>query len=104
MCSPTLLREELKHLKPFFHERTDAFWFDALSAPIKDQLITAALCAYPILGTEEAKNLGREQLADLLFVVSPKQVFLPELRVRIEVFLYADALRVASWSCRSTRM
>jgi len=82
-----LLCEQSKHLKPFFHERTDVFWFDSFSAPIKDQLITAALCAYAILAFEEAQNLGREQLTDLLLVVSPKQVLLRELRVRIEVYV-----------------
>ena len=62
-----LLCEQSQHPKPFFHKRTDVFWLDYFSPPIKDQLITAALYAYAILTFEETQNLGREQLTDLIF-------------------------------------
>ena len=54
-------------------------------------MITAALCAYAILAFEEAQNLGREQLTDLLFVLSLKQVLLREFNtrsVRLEVYVF----------------
>lgn len=82
--------EQSKHLKPFFQECRGVFWFESFPVPIKDQPTPAALCAYAILACEEVQNFGREQLTDLLFVFSSKQVLLRELStrlVRLEIYV-----------------
>ena len=56
-----LLCEQSKHLKPFFHECRDVFWFDNLSGLIPDQLIVASLYTDLVwVGSEEGQDRVRE--------------------------------------------
>tara|TARA_B100000678_G_scaffold38231_1_gene27953 strand:- start:9 stop:305 length:297 start_codon:yes stop_codon:yes gene_type:complete len=55
-----LLCEQSKHLKPFFHECRDVFWFDELQCPIKAQMRGEALDTDLILASEESQNFIRE--------------------------------------------
>ena len=68
-----------------FHEGADVFGRDALSASIKDQATAVRLDAYSLFGLKESKKLAGKDLANLLFVVSPKEILLREFRVGVEV-------------------
>ena len=50
-------------------------------------MISQALCAYPLYVLEDVQNVVPEQVTDLFFVGSPKQLLLREPRMRIEVYV-----------------